>query len=425
MAGRVVSSSQSERSSRSAYSVGSSSSAASSSSSEAARGKGRTGKASAKSGASAASVARAARSTRGTASAVSSAGSAASSASGKARPRRTASGKASTDVVKSPSRTPSARAASGRTSPSAPRAAAGRVPARSDGAGAKRSRPGEFVDARKLDGEDLVAKTLRENTGAIGLATRPKVVDFTARVKERKRASARVVALRVAVGAFVAAALGGLGWLLFLSPVLLLDSSQVSVSGANQWVSEAQVRDIVGEQVGRSLLLVDTRAMTESMTSIPGVTDAKAVKRYPHGLAVAITSQRPAAMLKASGGDTLTAVDSKARVLNSVGDTSVDGIPVIEVKDVDAALDSRAVKETLKVLDDLPESLRERVSKVTCETQDSVTTELDDGALTIVWGDSSDMKLKKAVTDKIVNDPNVLGDKTQVDVSAPLRPVLR
>lgn len=352
-------------------------------------------------------------------------------ASGESRARRTASGKASTDVVKTPSRSVASRTASnaGRAA-AAPRTAsgAGRAPERpdrSDRAGAKRSRPGEFVDARKLDGEDLVAKTLRENTGVIGLATRPKVVDFTARAKERKRASARVVALRVAVGALVAAVLGGLGWLLFLSPVLLLDSSQVSVSGANQWVSETQVRDIVGEQVGRSLLLVDTRAMTESMTSIPGVTDAKAVKRYPHGLAVTITSQRPAAMLRASGSDTLVAVDSKARVLNSVGDTSVDGIPVIEVKDVNDALDARAVKETLKVLDALPESLRERVSKVTCETQDSVTTELDDGALTIVWGDSSDMKLKKAVTDKIMNDPNVLGDKTQVDVSAPLRPVLR
>lgn len=38
----------------------------------------------------------------------------------------------------------------------------------------------------------------------------------------------------------------------------------------------------------------------------------------------------------------------------------------------------------------------------------------------IVWGDSSDLKLKKAVVDKIVNDPNVIGDKHNVDVSAPV-----
>ena len=37
-------------------------------------------------------------------------------------------------------------------------------------------------------------------------------------------------------------------------------------------------------------------------------------------------------------GDTLTAVDSQARVLNSVKNANVDGIPVIEVKDIDASL---------------------------------------------------------------------------------------
>ena len=43
----------------------------------------------------------------------------------------------------------------------------------------------------------------------------------------------------------------------------------------------------------------------------------------------------------------------------------------------------------------------------------------------IVWGDSSDLKLKLAVVDKIINDPSKIGDKHQLDVSAPLRPIVR
>ncbi|NEG54387.1 cell division protein FtsQ/DivIB [Bifidobacterium platyrrhinorum] len=288
-----------------------------------------------------------------------------------------------------------------------------------------RSEPGQFVDARRLASEDLVARTLEENTGTLGLATRPKVVDFTARARERKRVGARIVVLRVLAGVLAAVSAIGLGWLLFLSPVLRLESSQVTVTGANEWVSETQIRSIVGEQTGRSLLLVDTNAMTEKMGSIPGVTSAEATKRYPHGLQVAIKAQRPAAMLKEKGSDSLTAVDAKARVLNSVAGASAEGVPVIEVGDVDRGLKSRAVKETLQVLDALPESLRTKITKVTAGTQDSVTTELDGGAHVVVWGDSSDMKLKSAVVDKILSDPNVIGDKTQVDVSAPLRPVLR
>lgn len=288
-----------------------------------------------------------------------------------------------------------------------------------------RSEPGAFVDARRLSSEDLVAKTLQENSGMLGLATRPKVVDFTARAKERKRAGVRVVALRVAVAVLVAAVIAGLCWLLFLSPVLRLDASQVTVSGANEWVSEADIRDIVDGQTGRSLVLVNTGEMTERMSSIPGVTSATATKRWPHGLDVVVASQRPAAMLKPADGDSMTAVDAKARVLNSVAGASADGIPVIEVKDVSASLKRTGVREALKVLDALPESMRNSITKVTADTQDSVTVELDGGKHVVVWGDSSQMKLKKAVVDKILSDPNVIGDKTQVDVSAPLRPVLR
>ena len=79
----------------------------------------------------------------------------------------------------------------------------------------------------------------------------------------------------------------------------------------------------------------------------------------------------------------------------------------------------------IKVLDSLSTAMRARVNKVTAQTQDSITTELDNGNYTIIWGDASQMKLKKAVVDKIINDPNVIGDKHSVDVSAPLRPIIK
>ena len=287
-----------------------------------------------------------------------------------------------------------------------------------------RSKPGEFVDARRLVSEDLVTRTLRENAGGLGVSARPKVVDFAARARERKRVGIRVLALRAALAALAIAAVSALVWLLFFSPVLRLESSQITVEGGNEWVSEDEVRAIAVRQAGRSLLLVNTSRMTSGLSEIPGVTSAKATKRYPHGLTLTIRAQRPAAMLKASE-DELTAVDAKGRVLNAVNGASVSGIPVIEVRDVNAGLKSRAVREALKILDVLPESMRNEITKVSAETQDSITTELNGGEHVVVWGDSSNMKLKKADVDKILSDPNVIGDKRQVDVSAPYRPVLR
>ena len=278
---------------------------------------------------------------------------------------------------------------------------------------ADRSKAEGFVDARRLQSEDLVSKTLQETTGTIGIMTRPKVVDFGERLKERRQAGARAIVLRVLIGLVVAVVLGAVVWLFLFSSVFRLEPGNISVVGANEWVSESQVLDIARQQSGKSLFLVSE-----------GVTSAKSKKQLPNSLEVTIKAQKPAAMLKTSE-DHMTAVDSKGRVLNSVSGVSVEGIPVIEVQNVDASLSRRPIKEALKILSSLPESMRNSITKVTAATQDSITTELNGGDRVIVWGDSSDLKLKKAVVDKIVNDPNVIGDKHNVDVSAPLRPIIK
>ena len=283
---------------------------------------------------------------------------------------------------------------------------------------ADRSKAEGFVDARRLQSEDLVSKTLQETTGTIGIMTRPKVVDFGERLKERRQAGARAIVLRVLIGLAVAVVLGAVVWLFLFSSVFRLEPGNISVVGANEWVSESQVLDIARQQSGKSLFL------EKQIKAIPGVTSAKSKKQLPNSLEVTIKAQKPAAMLKTSE-DHMTAVDSKGRVLNSVSGVSVEGIPVIEVQNVDASLSRRPIKEALKILSSLPESMRNSITKVTAATQDSITTELNGGDRVIVWGDSSDLKLKKAVVDKIVNDPNVIGDKHNVDVSAPLRPIIK
>ncbi|MCI1649596.1 cell division protein FtsQ/DivIB [Bifidobacterium tibiigranuli] len=283
--------------------------------------------------------------------------------------------------------------------------------------------PDGFVDARALPSEDLVAKTLEETTGTLGIASRPKVVDFSARLRERRRASMRTIAVRVSaiVGSVVVVC--GLVWLLLFSSVFRLDAAQITVSGGNEWVSEQRIRDIADRQIGKSLFLVSANEVTSQLKDIPGVTDATAGKRFPRGMAVAVKAQKPAAMLKTSAG--MTAVDGQGRVLNSVNGASADGIPVIEVSDVDKGLSSRAVRESLKILSSLPENMRKSITKVSAQTQDSITTELNGGDRVIIWGDASQLDLKKAVVDKIINDPTKIGDKHQVDVSAPLRPIIK
>lgn len=49
--------------------------------------------------------------------------------------------------------------------------------------------------------------------------------------------------------------------------------------------------------------------------------------------------------------------------------------------------------------------MRKSITKVTAETQDSVTTTLNDGDRVIIWGDSSQLKLKLAEVEEI--DKNI------------------
>ena len=172
------------------------------------------------------------------------------------------------------------------------------------------SDPGEFVDVRRLQGEDLVAKTLNQTRGPLGVVTRPKVVDFRARLKERRKATARVILLRAVVITAALAAVAALVWLLFFSPVFRLETGGIQVSGGNEWVSEEQIMQIAGKQTGKSLLLVSSDDVIDQLNDIPGVTEAKVSKQFPNRLRVTVRAQRPAAMLRASDGS-MTAVDSK------------------------------------------------------------------------------------------------------------------
>ena len=64
------------------------------------------------------------------------------------------------------------------------------------------------------------------SAGTIGVATRPKVVDFKERQRERKTANLRVLAMRIGIGAVVFALVIALIWLLFFSPALEIAARQ-------------------------------------------------------------------------------------------------------------------------------------------------------------------------------------------------------
>lgn len=288
-----------------------------------------------------------------------------------------------------------------------------------------RSANSGFVDARRLAGVDFVRQTLRQTVGSLGVSSRPKVLAFKARMKERKKLSMRVIMLRSLYAILSVAVLSMLVWLLFFSPVFRLSAKNIEIVGSNEWVSQSTISRIASGQVGKSLFLVSSDEVIQQLNDIPGVMKATVKKQFPQGLYVAVQAQRPAAMLKERQRGKLTAVDARGRVLNTVEHVSIQGIPVIEVNETYRALRNHAVLEALKIVSALPESLRSQVTKVIANTQDSVETVFGAVKRSVVWGDASDLALKKAIVNKIINDPSKIGDKQHLDVSAPMRPIVK
>lgn len=298
------------------------------------------------------------------------------------------------------------------------------IPVKSDLAG-PRTEESHFVDARKLSVADFVSKILSSTAGSLGVISRPKVIDFSERKKEKNTVRVRTFVIRLFLAILSIGIAGFLIWLLLFSPVFCLEKDNITIVGANEWVSKEKISNIASGQVNKSLFLVSSQDVIKQLNDIPGVTEAKVKKDFPKSLNITVFSQKPAAMLKNKANGNLTAVDVKGRVLNVVSHASISGIPVIEVDDVDHSLSTRAILEAIKVVSSMPESLRMQITKVSAKTQDSVETELGASHRNIVWGDASDLKLKNAIVDKLINDPSKIGNKTQIDVSAPTRPILK
>ncbi|MDO4913575.1 MAG: FtsQ-type POTRA domain-containing protein [Bifidobacteriaceae bacterium] len=287
------------------------------------------------------------------------------------------------------------------------------------------SRAGEFVDARKLSANQTVEKTLASTRGTVGVTMRPKILQHSDRLKEQKSVSAIYLLQRAAIIIATIACVVGLSWLLFFSPYLRYESANVTISGATEWVNENSVNSLAKKQLHKALLLVSTSEIQDTIANIPGVTSVEVTKSFPKSVVVKVTAKKPTAILKTADSKSMVAVDSEGRILNIVKNASIAGIPAIQVDKINSALKTKSVEQALLVLNSLPEGLRSRITDVQAHTQDSITTVLDGGKITLFWGDSSDLALKKAVIDKIINDPTKIGENNYVDVSAPLRPVMK
>ena len=216
----------------------------------------------------------------------------------------------------------------------------------------------------------------------------------SARVRFEQRAAAarrrpwRVFAMVAATVAFVL----GLSWVVWASPLLVVDEVLVSgVDGADREAALLAASVPVGEPLAR----IDSAAIAQRVGSLPVVKRAAVTRSWPRTVVITVTPRVGLLVVRTSSG-TLQVLDE-------------DGVAFREVDHAPAVI------EVLRVL---PSQHRVAISEITVTSASLVSFTL--GEVKVIWGGrgSEDKKVKVLAT-LLTTKPKV------IDVSAPDTPVTR
>ena len=164
-----------------------------------------------------------------------------------------------------------------------------------------------------------------------------------------------------------------------------LQLREVSVSGLG-YVQEDEVRSVLDQDLGDSVLLLPTTDIAERVEAVPGVESAEVHRSWPDGATVTITESEPVAVLTTTDG-TSAVIDGSGQELPADAGEGAELIPL--TVDGGSADPEGAATALSEVLASMPDSLRGSVQEMTASSASDVQLVLaleDGGTKTVVWG---------------------------------------
>lgn len=191
----------------------------------------------------------------------------------------------------------------------------------------------------------------------------------------------------------------------------------ITVVGVDQ-LDEAQVRDVLSDQLGAPMPLVDESAVKAALIAFPLVESYTLEARPPHELVVRIVERTPIGLVETRAGFTL--VDA-AGVALSTSATPTAGMPLLDIR---GGVGSDAFTAVGQVMHSLPDSIRAQVTAVAASTPDDVTLTLGGTNTQVMWG-SAEQSALKALTLERAMASLPPASVSLYDVSSPYAIVVR
>ncbi|MHA7176077.1 cell division protein FtsQ/DivIB [Arthrobacter sp. Sr24] len=209
------------------------------------------------------------------------------------------------------------------------------------------------------------------------------------------------------------------------SPVL---GVKTVVFEGNKLVSQDTLELTLAPVISQPLPQVTAEDVSALLESVVQIKSSRIEARPPSTLVVHVVERVPVALLK--NGATYSLVDQDGVELGTTKDAAAAALPLIDGGK--AAIGQDTFQAMTSVLATLPKSILNQLANATAKSPDAVELRLVDGR-SVVWGNASDMELKAAVLESLLNAPVPTAQPgkpapvpAQVfDVSAPRHPVTR
>lgn len=249
----------------------------------------------------------------------------------------------------------------------------------------------------------------------------PRIEERRARV--RRDEARRRLRILVLGGGLVSAVLAGHG--VTRSP--LLDVDTVAVDGGSR-TSATEVARAAGLNGRRQLADVDPVVAADRIERLPWVYKATVTRHWPGRVEVALLERTPVAAVAVAGADGAAGgwalVDGTGRVLEHTG-ALPEGMATVEVPDVAPPPGARVAPPGLRaiaVLEQLPLSLQDRVTRVVVVPPDHLELALADGP-PVRFGPAVQVRAKLVALATVLGRKDLRG-VTAIDVRVPTAPVL-
>ena len=229
------------------------------------------------------------------------------------------------------------------------------------------------------------------------------------RVANRKRSFNKLKRL-----VYVVVVLALVAWVALASPLFALRMSEIRVSGSGGQLSPASVAKVIGDQEGRSLLLIDVAKQAKRVDkAFVRVRSVTIEREWPRGLNVMVTMRVPVAVLKTAKGYQI--LDGDAVVLETRSSQPA-GLAVIESS---GKINSVQVQSITTAMGALDESVRSQVVSASATESGYVSFKLSSGA-SVIWGGNDRPALKARVLKTLLSI-----QASVYDVSYPLNPTTK